>query len=353
MISRRSTNNFLVGDIGFGSKYPITIQTMLDIKTSNEIECINKINRMISIGCDLIRVAVHTLEDVEHFKKIQKSVDTPLIADVHYSYKIAFDVIKAGAKKIRINPGNMTDYTQIKELSAHLVDHDTAVRVGTNCGSLHPKYKSMSNVEALVNSALEYEGLLKSNGVNKIVLGIKSSNPIETINANQELSKKTKSPIHIGVTESGTLKNGLIKSSFALGTLLSKGIGDTIRVSLTDDLEEEVYAAKEILRMMEIKENKVDVVSCPTCSRTEINVKKLSEKVQQLVSNVNMKLRIAILGCPLNGIGEGENSDLGIAGGKEKSVILVDGKKFITVENNKLFQTFEKILQEKIDANKV
>ena len=353
MIKRRKTNNFLVDGIGFGSDFPITIQTMLDTKTSDEATCINKINKMISIGCDLVRLAVHTKEDITHFKSIQKEVNTPLIADVHYSYDLACGVIKAGAKKIRINPGNMTDYSQIKNLAAHLNDYDVAVRVGTNCGSLHPKYQAMGNVKGLVYSALEYEKILRTYNVKKIVMGIKSSSPIETIDANIFLAKKTKSPIHIGVTESGTLRNGLIKSSYALSTLLSKGIGDTIRVSLTDNLEEEILAAKEILRMLGIKDNGVDVVSCPTCSRTQINVKELAEKVQAIVSNVNTKLRVAVLGCPLNGIGEGKNSDLGIAGGKEKSIILVDGEKYTTVDNDQLLVTFEKILKEKIESDKV
>ena len=349
MIKRRRTDNFLVGNIGFGSDYPITIQTMLDVKTSDETNCIKKINEVISCGCDLVRLAVHTKEDIGHFKNIQSQVNTPLIADVHYSYEIACGVIKAGAKKIRINPGNMTDYSQIKNLSEHLNEYDVAVRVGTNCGSLHPKYQSMGNVKGLVYSALEYEKILRSNGVKKIVMGIKSSDPIETIDANILLANKTKAPIHIGVTESGTLRNGLIKSSYALSTLLANGIGDTIRVSLTDDLKEEILAAKEILRMLKIREQNVDVVSCPTCSRTQINVKELTEKVQEIVRNVDKKMRIAVLGCPLNGIGEGKNSDLGIAGGKEKSIILVNGEKYVTVENEQLLSTFEKILKEKID----
>lgn len=348
MKTRRKTCNFKIGDVGIGSDYPITIQTMLNIKTSDEQKCIAISNKMYELGCDFVRVAVPLLSDVEHFANIQKKVPHPLIADVHYSYKIAFDVIKAGAKKIRINPGNMTDYSNIKQLSKMLLDYDTGVRIGVNCGSIHPDYQKLPIVDALVNSAVDCAKVFKSYGVKKIVLGIKSSDAIETIEANRKLASLCNYPLHIGVTEAGTLRNGLIKSSYAIGTLLSDGIGDTIRVSLTDDLEHEIYAGKQILKMLHFDDDRVDVVSCPTCSRTEIDVKALANKVEELLSATRKNLRISVLGCPLNGIGEAKNSDYGIAGGKEKSVILINGKQHSIVDNKDLLEKFLEIVSGEI-----
>ena len=297
MKTRRKTCNFKIGDVGIGSDYPITIQTMLNIKTSDERKCISVSNKMYELGCDFVRVAVPLLSDVEHFANIQKKVPHPLIADVHYSYKIAFNVIKAGAKKIRINPGNMTDYSNIKQLSKMLLDNDTAVRIGVNCGSIHPDYQKLPIVDALVNSAVDCAKVFESYGVKKIVLGIKSSDALETIEANRKLASLCNYPLHIGVTEAGTLRNGLIKSSYAIGTLLSDGIGDTIRVSLTEDLEHEIYAGKQILKMLHLDDDRVDVVSCPTCSRTEIDVKALANKVEELLSGTRKNLRISVLHC--------------------------------------------------------
>ena len=348
MKTRRKTCNFKIGDVGIGSDYPITIQTMLNIKTSDERKCISESNKMYELGCDFVRVAVPLLSDVEHFANIQKKVPHPLIADVHYSYKIAFDVIKAGAKKIRINPGNMTDYSNIKQLSKMLLDYDTAVRIGVNCGSIHPDYQKLPIVDALVNSAVDCAKVFESYGVKKIVLGIKSSDALETIEANRKLASLCNYPLHIGVTEAGTLRNGLIKSSYAIGTLLSDGIGDTIRVSLTEDLEHEIYAGKQILKMLHLDDDRVDVVSCPTCSRTEIDVKALANKVEELLSGTRKNLRISVLGCPLNGIGEAKNSDYGIAGGKEKSVILINGKQHSIVDNKDLLEKFLEIVSGEI-----
>lgn len=222
------------------------------------------------------------------------------------------------------------------------------VRVGVNGGSLDPKFKGMDEARALCESALECADVFESQGMKDIVVAIKASNTLVNVEANRMLAKECDYPLHIGVTEAGTLRTGLIKSAIGIGTLLQEGIGDTIRVSLSTDVKEEVLAGRKILQTLGIRKNAVEVVACPTCARTEIDVEGLANRVEMLTAGVNKPLTISVLGCPLNGIGEGENSDLGIAGGKEKSVILKGGKIFKTVDSKDLLVEFEKLLNEAI-----
>ena len=245
-----------------------------------------------------------------------------------------------------MNPGNMRDFSEIKPLAQRLIDMHVPVRVGVNGGSLDPKFKGMDETRALCESALECANVFESQGMRDIVIAIKASNTLVNVEANRLLAKECDYPLHIGVTEAGTLRSGLIKSAIGIGTLLQEGIGDTIRVSLSADVREEVLAGKKILQTLGIRKNAVEVVSCPTCARTEIDVEGLANKVEMMCANIDKPLTISILGCPLNGIGEGENSDLGIAGGKEKSVILKDGKILKTVNSVDLMAEFDKLLQE-------
>lgn len=346
MIERRKTRKVYVGDIAIGGDAPITVQSMLNTKTVDVDGSLKQIEGLRKVGCDLIRLAVPDEQSAYAFGEIAKRCGLPLIADIHYNYKLAHLALDNGAKKIRMNPGNMRDFSEIKPLAQRLIDMHVPVRVGVNGGSLDPKFKGMDEARALCESALECANVFESQGMRDIVIAIKASNTHVNIEANRLLAKECDYPLHIGVTEAGTLRTGLIKSAIGIGTLLQEGIGDTIRVSLSADVREEVLAGKKILQTLGIRKNAVEVVACPTCARTEIDVEGLANKVEMMCAGIDKPLTISILGCPLNGIGEGENSDLGIAGGKEKSVILKDGKILKTVNSADLMTEFDKLLQE-------
>lgn len=346
MIERRKTRKVFVGDVAIGGDAPITVQSMLNTKTVDVEGSLKQIEELKKVGCDLIRLAVPDEQSAYAFGEIAKRCGLPLIADIHYNYKLAHLALDNGAKKIRMNPGNMRDFSEIKPLAQRLIDMHVPVRVGVNGGSLDPKFKGMDETRALCESALECANVFESQGMRDIVIAIKASNTLVNVEANKLLAKECDYPLHIGVTEAGTLRSGLIKSAIGIGTLLQEGIGDTIRVSLSADVREEVLAGKKILQTLGIRKNAVEVVSCPTCARTEIDVEGLANKVEMMCADIDKPLTISILGCPLNGIGEGENSDLGIAGGKEKSVILKDGKILKTVNSVDLMTEFDKLLQE-------
>ena len=346
MVERRKTRKVFVGDVAIGGDAPITVQSMLNTKTVDVEGSLKQIEELKKVGCDLIRLAVPDEQSAYAFGEIAKRCGLPLIADIHYNYKLAHLALDNGAKKIRMNPGNMRDFSEIKPLAQRLIDMHVPVRVGVNGGSLDPKFKGMDETRALCESALECANVFESQGMRDIVIAIKASNTLVNVEANRLLAKECDYPLHIGVTEAGTLRSGLIKSAIGIGTLLQEGIGDTIRVSLSADVREEVLAGKKILQTLGIRKNAVEVVSCPTCARTEIDVEGLANKVEIMCADIDKPLTISILGCPLNGIGEGENSDLGIAGGKEKSVILKDGKILKTVNSVDLMTEFDKLLQE-------
>ena len=344
MIERRKTRQVSVGNVKIGGDAPISVQSMLNTKTTDVEGSIAQINALKAVGCDLIRLAVPDEDSARAFGEIAKRCGLPLIADIHYNYKLAHMALDAGAKKIRMNPGNMRDFSQIKPLAQRMIDMGIPVRVGVNGGSLDPKFKGMDEARALCESALECANVFESVGMKDVVIAIKDT--MLNVKANRLLASTCDYPLHIGVTEAGTLRTGLVKSAIGIGALLEEGIGDTIRVSLSTNVCEEVLAGKKILQTLGLRKNAVEVVSCPTCARTEIDVEGLANKVEMMTAGIDKPIKISILGCPLNGIGEGENSDLGIAGGKEKSVILLHGKILKTVPSERLMEEFDKILQE-------
>ena len=345
---RRKSKQVSVGDIKIGGNAPISVQSMLNTKTVDIEGSIKQIEQLRSVGCDLIRLAVPDEASCAAFGEIVRRTGLPLIADVHYSYKLAHLALDNGAKKLRINPGNMLDFSEIKPLANRLKDMNIPVRVGVNGGSLDPKFKGKNPAVALVESALECANVFESQGMIDIVIAIKASDTAVNIDANRILYLACDYPIHIGVTEAGTLRTGLIKSAIGIGTLLREGIGDTIRVSLSANVKDEVLAGKKILQTMGLRNNAVEVISCPTCARTEINVEELANKIEDMTASIDKPLKISVLGCPLNGIGEGENSDLGIAGGKDKSVILVDGRIYKTVDNSELLEQLSRLITIKL-----
>ena len=346
MTSRRRSRQVFVGDVAIGGGAPITVQSMLNVKTTDVEGCIRQINALKEAGCDLIRLAVPDEESARAFKEIARRTGLPLIADVHYSYKLAHMALDAGAKKLRMNPGNMTDFGEIESLAKKLVDLNVPVRVGVNGGSLAKKYEGMEITRALTESALECAEVFEKYGMRNIVVAIKHSDTLTNVEANRLLAKMCDYPLHIGVTEAGTLRTGLIKNAIGISSLLSEGVGDTIRVSLSADVVEEAIAGKKILQTLGLREG-VDVVACPTCARTQIDVEALANKIEKMCAHVKKPLKISVLGCPLNGIGEGKDSDIGIAGGKEKSTLLLDGNIYKTVDNASLFEEFDALLKAK------
>ena len=338
-----------MGNIAIGGGAPVTVQSMLNTKTTDVDACLKQISELTDAGCDLIRIAVPDENSATAFGIIAARTSLPLIADIHYNYKLAHLALDNGARKIRMNPGNMRDFGQIKELARRMSGEGIPVRVGVNGGSLHPDYKTMDEADALVASALDCAEVFETCGLKDIVVAIKASDVKVMTEANRKLAAICDYPLHLGVTEAGTMRSGLIKSALGIGTLLQEGIGDTIRVSLSAPPVEEVLAGKTLLRTLGLRRNCVEVVSCPTCARTEIDVEKLANAVERVTAHVTIPLKIAVMGCPLNGIGEGEGSNLGVAGGKEKSVILKDGKIFETVSSELLIPHFMTLLDEYIE----
>ena len=337
---KRTTRSVMVGDFGIGSEYPISIQSMLKCKTTDIDECTKQIKELEKVHCDLLRVSVPDTESVDAFAKLLKISNIPLIADIHYSYDLAVDVLNAGAKKIRMNPGNMSDFSKIEMLVNELNNHHAAIRIGVNSGSTNKNYEILSPVDKLVQSTIDCVSVFEIFGFHDIVLGLKSSDIHTMVEANKEIAKMYDFPMHIGVTEAGPLQSGLIKSSIGISRLLEKGIGDTIRVSLSSSPVDEVIAAKTILKTLGLKKDVPEIISCPTCARTSINVFELSQKIERIVMGYNKDIKIAIMGCPLNGVEEGKNADLGIAGGENESIIFAKGKILKKIPNDILIETF-------------
>ncbi len=324
-----------IGSIYIGGGEKIAVQTMTTCKPSEIEKTIQDITELEKVGCDIIRFSVLGDEDVLAIKKIKESTNMPLVADIHFDYRLAIKAIEAGVDKIRINPGNIGSDANVKAVADAVKAHNVAVRVGSNTGSIEKEFlqKYGKNEFSLVESALKNVAILENNGVDKIVVSVKASDVKLTIKAYEYLSTKTDYPLHVGVTEAGNQYDGIIKNAIGIGSLLNKGIGDTIRVSLSASPIEEVKAGKTILRALKFEENFIEVVSCPTCGRCEWDCMPFASLVGDIVSGVKKKLKVAIMGCVVNGPGEASDADLGIAGGKEKSVIFKNGQVYKTLPN--------------------
>lgn len=306
-----------IGKIKIGEGNPVAIQSMANIKTSKIVDVIRQIKDLTNLGCDIIRVSVKDDDDVSALKEIKKHITIPLVADIHFNYKYALGAIDNGVDKIRINPGNIGSEKNVEEVAKALKATGIAVRVGSNSGSVEKELlaKYGKNEVSLAESALKNVAVLERYGVENIVISAKASNVPLTVKTYKYLHSKTDYPLHVGVTEAGTYNSGIVKSSIGIGSLLLDGIGDTIRVSLTADPREEITAAKRILRSVGLDENYVEVISCPTCGRTEYDSISLADKVENMTSGIKKHLKIAVMGCVVNGPGEAADCDLGIAGG--------------------------------------
>lgn len=332
----RQTNIVRVGGVRLGGGEPIRIQSMTTTKTADLEKTVAQIHALEKAGCEIIRVAVADEADALAIKSVKEKISIPLVADIHFSPKLAVLAIENGADKVRINPGNIGGETEIQYVADCIKAHGIPVRVGSNTGSIEKNFleKYGRSAEALVESALYNVGILEKFGVSDIVISVKASDVPLTVKAYSLLAQKTNYPLHLGVTEAGTTEAGIVKSAVGIGSLLLQGIGDTIRVSLTDDPVKEVYAAQNILRACGLENEYVEVVSCPTCGRCSWESMELANKVAEFVRPYKKRAKIAVMGCVVNGPGEAKDADLGIAGGNGVCLIFKKGEPFKKVSAN-------------------
>lgn len=327
-IKRRKTRQINVGGIKIGGNSPIVIQSMAKTATKDIAATVKQVNSLKKSGCEIVRVAVKDMTDAKAIKEIKKKINLPLVADIHFHYQLALEAIKNGADKIRLNPGNIFIINEIKEVVAAAKKHRIPIRVGLNSGSV--KIINNSIAESMVRSCLDYLKILEKMDFKDIVVSLKGSTLSDTIEAYRKMALKCDYPFHLGITAAGLPSKGLIKSSIAMGLLLSDGIGDTIRVSLTGKPEDEVFAARQILEALGLRKFGLEVISCPTCGRCEVDliemVKKFEQKISLCQNNHREPQRIAIMGCFVNGPGEARDADLGVAFGKKFGLVFKRGK---------------------------
>lgn len=345
------TRKVKIGDIFVGGGESVKVQSMCTAKTSRVDEVCAQISALEAAGCEIIRVSVLDEEDAAAIKEIKKRINIPLVADIHFSARLAVAAIEAGCDKVRINPGNIGGENNVKLVSDCIKSHGIPVRVGSNTGSIEKEFLSKYGVceTSLVESALKSVGMLEKYGVENIVISVKASSVPLTYKAYTMLSSRTDYPLHIGVTEAGTYESALVKSSAALGALLLNGIGDTIRVSITGDPVREIYAARRILQAVGLDKNFADVISCPTCGRCQWNSAALAELVSDKVKNIKKPLKIAVMGCVVNGPGEAAEADIGIAGAKDYCVIFRKGEILCRVKADEAAQEFLKEIESLTD----
>jgi len=347
MIKRRKSKQINIGNIKIGGDAPISVQSMLNTDTRDVNAALLQIKELEQAGCEIIRLAVLNEDAARALKEIKKKTTVPLVADIHFDYRLAITAIESGIDALRLNPGNIGNVENIKKVINLAKTNKTPIRIGVNGGSLDKKLNSedIPLYEKMVKSALGHVKILEDNNFDLIKISLKSSDVLTTIRAYEMIAKIVDYPLHLGITEAGTLKGGLIKSSVGLGTLLSEGIGDTIRVSLTENPVEEVKAGFEILKALNLRNRGVNFVSCPTCGRTQIDLISLAKKVEKMFENYDKNITIAVMGCPVNGPGEAKNADFGIAGAIGEGYIFKKGEIIKKVKEENLLSEFEKIVK--------
>lgn len=347
-IYRNNTKVIKIGDRVIGGGNPILIQSMTNTKTEDVEATVKQILQLEEAGCEIIRCTCPTLEAAKAIGEIKKKIHIPLVADIHFDYKMAIAAIENGADKIRINPGNIGGEDKLREVVEVAKKNGIPIRVGVNSGSLEKelveKYNGVT-AEGIVESALDKVRMIENAGYDNIVISIKSSNVLMCYQTHKLISEKTNYPLHVGITEAGTLFSGNIKSSIGLGLILNEGIGDTIRVSLTGEPVEEVKSAKLILRTLSLRTGGIEVVSCPTCGRTKIDLIGLANKVETLVSGYDLNIKVAVMGCVVNGPGEAKEADLGICGGDGEGLLIKHGEVIKKVKEEELLN----VLKEELD----
>ena len=330
-----------IGDRVIGGGNPILIQSMTNTKTEDVAATVAQIQALTAAGCDIIRCAVPTMEAAEALTEIKKQVSIPVVADIHFDYRLALAAIEHGADKIRINPGNIGSTERVRAVVDAAKERGIPIRVGVNSGSLEKdlveKYHGVT-AEGIVESALDKVHLIEDMGCDNLVISIKSSDVMMCVKAHELIATQTDHPLHVGITESGTIISGNIKSSIGLGLILHQGIGDTIRVSLTGDPLEEIKSAKLILRTLGLRKGGVEVVSCPTCGRTRIDLIGLANQVENMVADIPLDIKVAVMGCVVNGPGEAKEADIGIAGGIGDGLLIKNGEVYKKVPEGELLE---------------
>lgn len=350
MGERKITNAISVRKTQIGGNAPVVIQSMANTSSQDVEGTLEQIEKLTAAGCQIVRIAVPDEKSVQSFKEIRKNTDVPLVADIHFNYRLAIASIEAGADKIRINPGNIGSEQRVKMVVDAARNAKIPIRIGVNSGSLEKnllqKYGGPTP-EALLASAQNYISMMHAWNFSDIIISIKASDVLTTIKACRLLASHSDVPQHIGITESGTVRSGSIRSSVGIGTLLAEGIGDTIRVSLAGDPVEEIYVAKEILKSLDLLKGPV-VIACPTCGRTQIDVASLANQVEQIAATIQAPLKIAVMGCVVNGPGEARDADIGIAGGKHEGLLFIKGEPVCKVPESELLNKFREILNQEI-----
>ncbi len=340
-MNRRISRKVKVGNIFVGGDAPVSIQSMTNVRTKNVDEVLKQIQSLKECGCDIVRCAVLDMEDAESLKHITKEAPIPIVADIHFDYKLALKAVENGVSALRINPGNIGTKDRVEKVAEACRAKNIPIRIGVNSGSLEKDILERDGrvtAEGLVESALRHVKILEELNFYDIVISIKSSNVKMMIEAYRLMAEKCDYPLHLGVTEAGTVFRGTIKSSIGIGTLLAEGIGDTIRVSLTSDPIEEIKVAKELLRNLDLRHGGIEFISCPTCGRTQINLIRIAEEVEKKLAQCNKNIKVAVMGCVVNGPGEAREADIGIAGGKGEGIIFRKGTIIKKVKEDELVE---------------
>ena len=338
---RENTKVIQIGDKKIGGGNPVLIQSMCNTKTEDVKATVEQILKLEAAGCDIIRVAVPTMEAAAAIRQIKKQIHIPLVADIHFDYRLAIAAMESGADKIRINPGNIGSRERVQAVVDTAKKYGIPIRVGVNSGSLEKELVEKHGgvtAEAIVESARKQVAVIEEMGYDNLVVSIKSSDVLMCVKAHELLAKECRYPLHVGITEAGTLLSGNIKSSVGLGIILYEGIGDTIRVSLTGDPLEEIKSAKLILKALNLRTGGVEVVSCPTCGRTQIDLIGLANQVETIVADIDMDVKVAVMGCVVNGPGEAREADIGIAGGIGEGLLIKKGQVLKKVPEGELLE---------------
>lgn len=354
-MKRNKTKKIYVGNIQIGGQNKVSIQSMCNTKTKDIDSTVKQILDLEHAGCEIIRVACLDIEDAKAIKEIKKRIHIPIVADIHFDYKIALEAIKAGVDKIRINPGNIGSRTKVEAVVNACKEKGIPIRIGVNAGSLEKdlldKNDGKPTADAMIESAKRHIKILEDLDFYDICLSLKASNLDLCIKAYEKASKEFPYPLHIGITEAGTAFSGTIKSSIGLGILLNKGIGDTLRVSLSDDPVEEVIVAKEILKDCNLYDKSPTLVSCPTCGRTQIDLIPMAKEVEKYLKTINYPITVAVMGCAVNGPGEARNADIGIAGGIKEGLIFKKGEIIKKVPQEKIVEILKEEIEQMIKGS--
>ena len=354
MINRRKSKQISIGDVKIGGDALISVQSMCNTDTRDVVKTLKQINNLAEKKCEIVRLAILNKDAASAIEEIVKKSPIPIVADIHFDYRLALECIKNGVHALRINPGNIGKKEHTIKVVNEAKAHNIPIRIGINAGSLEKEFEQMDLPlhEKMIKSALRHIEILEDLNFYDIKLSLKSSDVLTTIKAYQEVAKIIDYPLHLGVTEAGTLKSGLIKSSIGLGTLLSQGIGDTIRVSLTEDPIEEVEAGFGILKSLGLRKQGINFISCPTCGRTQIDLISLAKKVEENFKDIDLPITIAVMGCPVNGPGEAKHADFGIAGAINEGYIFKKGQVIARVPESDLINSLKNTIMETYSSEK-